>query len=196
MFVLLAKPILTVLSFALPVWLIGRALFLKHQKAIGKVVVTSHEVTLLVFVMYIASVLAITISPASILGFNAGKAPIVNVVPVINNYKYFITTLAEPDGISTGYAIENIIGNLLLFLPLGIFLPILNPKFKRLKNVLLLCFFCSLSIESIQYGLRQLGTFRTVDIDDVILNTIGGSLGWLFYFTIINRYFISQNYSS
>lgn len=196
MFVYLVKPVLLVLCVTFPAWLICRIIWLRQKKSAGFRVVIRHEIILLFFVMYIASVLAITISPASILGFNAGKAPIVNIVPVINSYKYFISTLAEPDGIAKSYAIENIIGNLLLFLPVGIFLPILNPKFKRLKNVLLLCFFCSLSIESIQYGLRQLGTYRTVDIDDVILNTIGGLLGWLIYFKIITRCFISSNYST
>jgi glycopeptide antibiotics resistance protein len=41
--------------------------------------------------------------------------------------------------------------------------------------------FCSAAIEGIQYLEKNVGVYRSVDIDDVILNTLGTALGWLLF---------------
>ena len=74
--------------------------------------------------------------------------------------------------------IKNILGNILLFLPYGYFATsyVNNKKFWLTA---LLTFIISITIE-----LVQLNIGRTFDIDDVILNTCGGILGFfLFKFT-------------
>ena len=58
----------------------------------------------------------------------------------------------------------------------GFMLPILWGKFEKLKHTVLTCFFISLAIE-----LAQLFTGRSTDIDDLLLNTLGGLLGFLLY---------------
>jgi glycopeptide antibiotics resistance protein len=75
---------------------------------------------------------------------------------------------------------KQILGNFVMLLPLGIYLPLI---YKRLRNaynffvVLLICFLVSVGIE-----LLQLATsYRSTDIDDVILNTLGGGAGFLIY---------------
>lgn len=70
--------------------------------------------------------------------------------------------------------LKNCILNVLLFIPLGILLPVIWPRFDSLKSVLLwvLCF--STLIE-----LMQLFNFRTTDINDLITNTGGAALGYL-----------------
>ncbi|HEX6168310.1 MAG TPA: VanZ family protein [Chitinophagaceae bacterium] len=78
---------------------------------------------------------------------------------------------------------KQILGNFVMLLPLGIYLPLI---YKRLRKayyffaVLLICFFVAVGIE-----LLQLATsYRSTDIDDVILNTLGGCVGFLIYLLI------------
>lgn len=143
---------------------------------------------LFLLAVYAGSVLAVTIAPASILGFNDPNAIRLNVVPVVNTANYYLKALHEHDDNAAMHALENIIGNLILLIPLGILLPCLFRSCRNFQSVLAICIFCSFSIELIQFVLRQFGTFRTVDIDDLILNTMGGMFGWLVYTKIIQRY--------
>lgn len=70
-----------------------------------------------------------------------------------------------------------VIGNLVMLFPLGIFLPLLYPRISRFIPVLLTAMCVSLSIE-----LMQLATnFRVADVDDVILNTSGACAGFIVY---------------
>jgi len=75
---------------------------------------------------------------------------------------------------------KQILGNFIMLLPLGIYLPLLYRGLRRAYNffiVLLICFLVSVGIE-----LLQLATsYRSTDIDDVILNTMGGGAGFLIY---------------
>lgn len=77
----------------------------------------------------------------------------------------------------------NLAGNILGFIPMGIFLPSLFKKCKRGWVVVLYGFELSLFIECLQL-LFKVGSF---DVDDVILNTIGVALGYFVYF-IIRRF--------
>ena len=70
----------------------------------------------------------------------------------------------------------NIFGNILIFVPLGAFICAV-PK----KTNIIVCFFLSaftsLLIETLQFCFK-LGCF---DVDDLILNTAGGLLGYILY---------------
>lgn len=71
--------------------------------------------------------------------------------------------------------IKNIIGNILLFLPYGYFTSdYLKPK--KVWSICILTLIVSVTIE-----LVQLNIGRTFDIDDCILNTCGGALGYFLY---------------
>ncbi len=70
---------------------------------------------------------------------------------------------------------KNIFGNMLLFLPFGIFIA-KYVKTDKILVVILLCFITSLSIEVIQFLIG-----RVFDIDDIILNIIGCVLGFAIY---------------
>ena len=69
---------------------------------------------------------------------------------------------------------KNSILNILLFVPLGVMLPLLWNKFKIQKHTVLFGFGMSLSIE-----LLQMLTFRATDVNDLITNTLGTYLGFL-----------------
>ena len=68
---------------------------------------------------------------------------------------------------------KNSILNVLLFVPLGIMLPILWNRFKTQKETLLFSFGMSLVIE-----LLQMLTYRATDVNDLITNTLGAFLGF------------------
>jgi glycopeptide antibiotics resistance protein len=74
------------------------------------------------------------------------------------------------------FAFSNLVGNIIIFIPLGICLPLLK-KDKRVFVNLLFIFIASLFAEVIQ-GILGIGT---ADIDDIILNCLGGLLGILGY---------------
>lgn len=63
--------------------------------------------------------------------------------------------------------------NVLLFVPLGFFLPVLWRRFRPFLWTSLFGLGFSLTIE-----LLQLFTFRATDINDLMTNTVGTILGW------------------
>lgn len=77
----------------------------------------------------------------------------------------------------------NILGNILAFTPFGFFLPLLNKKYRRFFYATFLSIMFTLVIELVQM-LLKVGIF---DVDDILLNTIGGVIGYIL-FTVI--YFI------
>ncbi len=70
----------------------------------------------------------------------------------------------------------NIFGNVLLFVPLGAFLCAV-PKKTNIFICFLISALFSLFIETLQFCFN-LGSF---DVDDLILNTAGGLLGYILY---------------
>lgn len=69
---------------------------------------------------------------------------------------------------------RNSLLNVLLFMPLGFFLPVLWQRFHKVWWTLLFGLGASLVIE-----LMQLFTFRATDVNDLITNTFGTLLGWI-----------------
>lgn len=77
--------------------------------------------------------------------------------------------------INLEYRINNLAGNILLFAPFGFLLPLLSKRFQSIKKVAIASFCLSLTFELLQLIFR-IGGF---DVDDLILNTLGGVLGYL-----------------
>lgn len=74
-------------------------------------------------------------------------------------------------------AFKNLIGNIILFLPFGFLVPCLKQFFFSFKNILLSVISFSLLLEILQL-LSHLGSF---DIDDIILNSLGGIIGYILF---------------
>lgn len=72
---------------------------------------------------------------------------------------------------------HNILGNIFLFVPFAFLLPICFSKGRTLKESFLYSFLLSTLVELYQF------TFRVgvLDVDDVILNVIGGIIGYIVY---------------
>lgn len=73
-----------------------------------------------------------------------------------------------------GIALWNLAGNVVLFIPLGVLLPVVLPAFFRLRAVAAASFLLSLSIETFQL-LTGAGQFA---VDDLLLNVGGAVAGW------------------
>lgn len=69
--------------------------------------------------------------------------------------------------------------NVIMFLPLGFFVPLLWKNYRSAKEMIKLGFFCSLSIE-----VCQLFNRRITDIDDLMMNTLGTFLGFGIWFLL------------
>ena len=74
--------------------------------------------------------------------------------------------------------ILNVCGNIAVFIPVGIFLPTLIKRCKNVFFTALISLEISLVVEIVQLATR-VGSF---DVDDLLLNTAGGLLGFLIYF--------------
>ena len=71
----------------------------------------------------------------------------------------------------------NIVGNVVIFLPFGFFVPSLKRRWKFFR-VTGIGFLFSLSVETVQL-ITKVGSF---DVDDLLLNTIGIALGYGNYY--------------
>ncbi len=76
--------------------------------------------------------------------------------------------------------IKNVLGNMLLFLPFGFFTSYLLDNKRPLLTVVL-TLVASLSIEVVQLMIG-----RVFDVDDIILNVLGGTFGFYLY-NILDR---------
>lgn len=71
----------------------------------------------------------------------------------------------------------NVFGNIIAFMPMGFFVPSLREQHTGLFFTVLTCFSVSLLVEVTQLVTR----LGCCDVDDLILNTLGGLLGYLTY---------------
>ena len=101
-----------------------------------------------------------------------------NLVPFREIQRY----LLYPHILGTYAVLTNLVGNVAGFLPFGAILPVLKRNMRSFWKVLLLSFEFSAVIEVTQL-LTRVGSF---DVDDIILNTAGGGLGYLI-FAVCNR---------
>ncbi len=81
------------------------------------------------------------------------------------------------------FIVSNLLGNIILFVPLGIYLALFSQGKNFKKNVLAV-FFVSLFAEIIQVTFK----IGVGDIDDVILNTLGGGIGVGFYKSLLLKW--------
>ena len=124
----------------------------------GKKFILYKELLYLVFILYILCLYYILTYRSSSTG--------INLIPFKEIFRYKFGSYKF---------IKNIVGNILLFLPFGFFTAyFLNTK--RCTTPLIISLIVSLTAEGMQYYLG-----RVFDVDDVILNVIGGFTGYLLF---------------
>lgn len=137
--------------FVVPVIL----LYFWYLGKLGKKQTKIHISTVFVFCYYLIGILTMT-------GIGKLKSFSPNIVPIP-----FLDMISGP--------IDTML-NIILFVPLGFFLPLLYKKYNRISNTALTSFLFSLSIEIVQMFGRG-----STDINDLITNTVGTSLGFFAY---------------
>ena len=144
---------------------------LKHRKTNFK-----YEFWLNLFVFYVFLLFALTV-------FREGyfiwqfkfywHRPLadINIIPLVETFKLL-------KGKSLVDFFYNLYGNIVWFIPMGVFIPALSKRHRGFLQVVLIGALISTSIETLQF------IFNTgvTDIDDVIFNTLGAAVGYLIYF--------------
>ncbi|WP_369679014.1 VanZ family protein [Bacillus sp. X2(2017)] len=180
-------PFLMVLYFCFLVYrLIKRALFKKDGLPIHK------HIVIFCLLVYFFNLISVTLFPLpvdaglikdmrydSYLPFVSGN----NFIP----FYFFVDVYHE--GLQF-YVIRSIGGNLILLLPVGFLFPLLFEKLNNLKKILLIGFFISLFIELTQlsYSVYIKSVYRSFDVDDLMLNTLGTLLGYWFFYMLSMYY--------
>ncbi|MEH7413620.1 VanZ family protein [Priestia megaterium] len=126
------------------------------------------------FLVSILFIIRLTMFSESSLGIGEGKGGI-NLVPF-----YTMRDLLFHHSFSD--FILNNIGNIILFLPFGFFLPIKFRGIDNLPKSFLVGMFFSVLIEIVQLFMPN----RWTDIDDVLLNTLGTGIGYSL-FKMLNK---------
>jgi len=164
---------------ALPLWILLRTLWLMHKQQSSR---WGRELLLAVLMLYLIGLASQTLlggyarpdfSDLQALWARATQRWEtgwgINLTP-----GYTIRSMLEKG--SRGQKIINLAGNVLIFAPLGFVPPLLWRRWRHLWAVVPLSAGVSCLIEFLQLFLG-----RSVDVDDVILNTLGGLLGYLLF---------------
>lgn len=101
-----------------------------------------------------------------------------------DEYKYSLVPFKEITryirywrAIGSYYVLLNLFGNVLCFVPFGFVLPVISKGQRRFWKILVLSFLTSLLVELIQL-VSKVGS---CDVDDMLLNTLGGIIGYLMF---------------
>lgn len=90
---------------------------------------------------------------------------------------FFFESYRSALALGTPEQILQLVMNVVLYIPLGLFLPCCFRLFEKVRYTVLTAFLCSLCIETIQ-GVFGIGCF---EVDDILNNTLGALIGVLLY---------------
>lgn len=101
----------------------------------------------------------------------------VNLVPLLTIRNYWYVILHRTNDSVLLHCIINLAGNVIMFIPIGYLLPKLWYPMRRFGPFFVTCTGLIFCVETLQL-FTLLGSF---DVDDLILNLIGMTAGYLFY---------------
>lgn len=164
------------------IWSVYRVIVLKNSKEKN----TLREVLINLFFIYLLILINLTICKMGFLRIDFNMNFYINYIPFIETIN-----MLKDNFMGIGNTLYNVIGNILLFVPIGIAIPLLFRESNKLGKVVLYGFVASFTIEFIQLFTPM----NMTDIDDVIFNTLGAIVGFLIfnicYNYIKNRKFIN-----
>jgi glycopeptide antibiotics resistance protein len=150
-----------------------------------------------VFWMYLLLVVNMTIFPIPLPEAIGPRSPVQYILSHVNLIPFNFGDLFEAH---RNIIFQQIFGNILLTMPFGFGIPFL-VRFKR-KDFPWLAIGVGVAIETVQLGFSLLagGVYRSVDINDVLLNATGALLGYSlfqvyawFYVAISKRFKIKHS---
>ena len=172
-------PFLVLSAIVVPIWLAFR---LYRRRIPGHRVSFRREILLLTFVVYLAGLAAATLTPNRSSRMLAAGRGGIELRP--NLAALTCSSAILPRGSSVDrFCSYNAKGNIMLFFPLGILIPLVW-RHRRFWRGLLIAIAFSVGIELVQYISSAWGSYRAVDVNDVILNVFGASLGLALMFLL------------
>lgn len=158
---------------SLPIYVVLRSLYMRKRKKNG-----AREIVMLLFFLYCVSIFSQTIIPnfyiyeGRIIFDTATAYARSNFQPLATIHMYY----DELGGPLAQIAFYNLVGNIVLFIPFGFFMPLLWKKLRSWWRMHLIAFAIPLFIEGTQYFIG-----RSIDVDDVLLNAIAIITGFVMY---------------
>lgn len=156
------------LVLSLIIWIIYRVIVCKKNYKIN----IFREVFINLFFLYFLIVIYFTFFKYGILHLDLQMRSYANLIPLVETIKMF-----KDNFMGLGNSLYNVLGNILLFVPLGFGIPLFFKNHNRLGEIAFYGFLASLSIELLQYLTRT----NFTDIDDVIFNTLGAIIGFIIF---------------
>jgi len=166
---------------SLPFILLWRWLRVKQLEKRNLISPQCREILMVVFVMFLVGLVSQTVLSEITLTANGFEIVHRPGGGGLNLKLFDVFRLVEIETIERGkinFFLINIVGNILVFVPIGFFACLLWRKPSFLK-ALLSGLLTSLVIELAQFPLE-----RGTDIDDLWLNTLGALLGWVIYIAV------------
>ena len=143
------------------------------------------EITWILFILYIIFLLSTIVYTKLTTGAIYPELNIKsNLVPFTSIIATITLLLTKTQGFY--YIFDYLILDIILFIPLGLFLPILFPKTKKIKNFILICLTISIIKELFQL-LLNVGMFN---IDDIILNLSGAIISYTIFKNLLSKYMV------
>jgi glycopeptide antibiotics resistance protein len=173
-----AFPFLVLSAIAVPCWLVFR---LYRRRTPGHRLSFQREILLLTFVVYLSGLATATLIPNHNSRLAAEAAVGIDLHP--NLASLTCSSAMLPRGSTArAFCIHNAKGNVMLFFPLGILMPLVWTRLRFWRGILI-AIALSFSIELGQYLLKAWSN-RTADVNDVVLNVFGAFLGFAFVFLL------------
>lgn len=129
----------------------------------------------LLFIIYMC-VLVYVVFFAEAMGRTSQDGYVYNITP-LKEIKRFMKYIWDNDALGS-VARLNIFGNIIAFIPFGIYLPYTSESKLGFISTFLYTFSLSLTIELVQL-ITKVGS---CDVDDIILNTLGGVIGYILWY--------------
>lgn len=98
----------------------------------------------------------------------------INLTPFATIGRYLDLLRSTQSTVLLRHAVINLTGNVVMFIPLGFFLPGIWRRFRGFFRTFFAAFLLILAVELVQY-FTKLGT---CDVDDLILNLAGVCIGY------------------
>jgi glycopeptide antibiotics resistance protein len=175
MFLQTTFPFLILSVIALPCWLVFR---LYRLRTPGRFLSPRREILLLTVVLYLLGLAAVTLAPNRNSRLRAEATAGIELRPDLASLTCSSATLPE-NANARAFCVQNAAGNVALFVPLGILLPLVW-RHLRFRSGIQIAIALSLGIELVQYLSRAWGSYRSADVNDVVLNGLGACLGLAF----------------
>ena len=129
----------------------------------------------LLFIIYMC-VLVYVVFFAEAMGRTPQDGYVCNLTP-LKEIKRFMKYIWDNDALGRAARL-NIFGNIIAFIPFGIYLPYTSESKLGFISTFLYTFSLSLTIELVQL-ITKVGS---CDVDDIILNALGGVIGYILWY--------------